>query len=61
MNANIDMNSLGDGVLTWEDGGVVWMCSSTIGPFTPGPIVPVNSGSMPDVVLVDNSDFIVLT
>lgn len=63
LNPNIDMNSLGDGVLTWQDwGGTIWMCAFQIGPFAAGLLVPVAAvGSMPDVALMDNSKELVLT
>jgi len=60
-NSNIDMNSLGQGILTWEDGGAVWMCCFQIGPFAAGPVVPVAGGAHPDVALLDNGQDIVLT
>jgi len=60
-NPNVDMNSSGNGVLTWECGGDVFMCCFTIGPFTPGPVVHVNSGTMPDVALMDDDDHVVST
>jgi hypothetical protein len=60
-NSNIDMNSLGQGILTWEDAGTVWMCCFSIGPFMAGPIVPVAGGAHPDVALLDNGQDIVLT
>jgi hypothetical protein len=61
INPNIDINSLGQGVLTWENGGGVFMCSFTMFPFTPGPTTFIASGSMPDVALMDNGQDIVLT
>ncbi len=60
-NPNVDMNSSGNGVLTWECGGDVFMCCFTIGSFTPGPVVHVNSGTMPDVALMDDDDHVVST
>ncbi|MFT6501176.1 MAG: hypothetical protein ACJASQ_001288 [Crocinitomicaceae bacterium] len=61
INPNVDINSLGQGILTWEDGGGVFMCSFTIGTFTAGPIVGVAGGSMPDIALSDNGQDIFLT
>ncbi len=61
INPNVDMNSMGDGVLTWEDGGAVYMCSFSIGTFAAGPVVPVAGGRMPDVALLDNGRDVVLT
>lgn len=60
-NSNIDMNSLGQGILTWEDGGAVWMCSYQIGPFAAGPIMGIAAGEHPDVALCDDGQTIVLT
>jgi len=60
-NSNIDMNSLGQGILTWEDGATVWMCSYQIGPFMAGPPVPVAPGAHPDIALCDDGQTIVLT
>lgn len=61
INPNVDINSLGQGILTWEDGGGVFMCSFTIGTFAAGPIVGVAGGSMPDIALSDNGQDIFLT
>lgn len=58
---NVDMNSLGDGVLCWEDGGMVWVCSFNIGGFVAGPPVPINPGTQPDVVLLDDGITLALT
>ena len=60
-NSNIDMNSLGQGILTWEDGATVWMCSFTSAPFAAGPPVPVGPGAHPDIALCDDGITIVLT
>jgi hypothetical protein len=61
INPNIDINSLGQGVLTWGDGAVVYMCSFTMFPFVAGPTVGIAAGKMPDVALTDNGQDIVLT
>ena len=53
-HANIDMNSLGRGILCWEDAGVVWACAFNIGTFTPSPPVPIAAGTMPDVIALDD-------
>ena len=58
---NVDMNSLGDGILCWEDGGNIWVCSFNIGTFTPGPPVVVAQGTQPDVILLDGGNFVALT
>lgn len=60
-NPNVDMNSLGNGVLTWEDGGFVFACTFNIGTFTPGPIVPIAPGSNPDIILLDNNNEVIIT
>lgn len=58
---NVDMNSLGDGILCWEDGGMIWVCSFTIGGFTPDPPVAINPGTQPDVILLDDGVTVALT
>jgi len=60
-NPNVDMNSMGNGVLTWEDGGMVFACTFNIGTFTPGPIVAMAPGSNPDIILLDNNLEVILT
>ncbi|MDG1332834.1 MAG: hypothetical protein P8P74_10910 [Crocinitomicaceae bacterium] len=51
---NIDMNSIGRGILCWEDGGVVWACALSIGAFAPSAPVPIAAGTMPDVIALDD-------
>lgn len=58
---NIDMNSNGRGIICWENAGIVNVCSYTLFPFTPGPIVAVNAGIQPDVVLMDDGVTVALT
>ncbi len=58
---NIDMNSNGRGIISWEDAGVVKVCAYTLFPFTPGPIVAVSGGIQPDVVLMDDGVTVALT
>lgn len=53
-HVNIDMNSIGRGILCWENAGVVWACAFTIGTFSPGPPVPIAAGFMPDVIALDD-------
>ena len=58
---NIDCNSSGNGVLCWEDGGEVYVCSFSTGP-TVGPIMHVASNAhQPDVALMDNNEDLVIT
>lgn len=59
-NPNIDMSSQGNGVLTWENGGDVYMCAYDLGGAV-GPIVGVSSGSTPDIALMDDNSDVVLT
>lgn len=58
---NVDVNSSGRGVLTWEDGGVVWACSFNMLPFTADPPVQIEQGSMPDIVLFDDNNTVAIT
>ncbi|MFK7784831.1 MAG: hypothetical protein AB8B56_06940, partial [Crocinitomicaceae bacterium] len=58
---NVDMNSMGDGVLCWEDGGMIWACSFGIGAFNPGPPTPVIDGTQPDIILLDDGSTVALT
>jgi len=58
---NVDMNSAGDGILSWEDGGFVWVAAFNIGGFVSGPPVPINPGTQPDVVLLDDGITVALT
>lgn len=58
---NVDINSMGDGVLCWEDGGMIWACSFNIGGIIAGPPVPIAPGSQPDIVLLDDGNNVVLT
>lgn len=60
-NANVDINSAGNGVLTWEDGGMVYATTFGVGPFTAGPIVPIAPGTQPDIVLLDGNKRVVIT
>ena len=60
-NPNIDMNSLGDGVLVWQDGSDIFACSFTIGSFTPGPVVWIGNGNTPDIALLDDNSHVVIT
>jgi len=53
-HANIDMNSIGRGVLCWEDGVHVWASAFSIGTFSPGPPVMIGPGTMPDVIVLDD-------
>lgn len=58
---NIDCNSQGRGVLCWQDGTDIFACSFYPG-LTLGPPTLIASGAQrPDVVLLDNSDEIVIT
>lgn len=58
---NVDMNSFGDGILCWEDGGFIWVCSFNIGTFSAGPPVIVAQGMQPDVILLDDGITTALT
>jgi hypothetical protein len=58
---NVDMNSMGDGILCWEDGGTVWACSFAIGGIVPGPPVAIASGFQPDIILLDDGVTVALT
>lgn len=58
---NIDCNSMGRGVLTWQNGGNIYACSFTPG-VTLGPVTLIASGAMnPDIVVMDNSVEMVIT
>lgn len=61
INPNVDINSLGNGVLTWEDGGVVYACTFNIGTFTAGPVVPIAGGTNPDIILLDTDSEVIIT
>lgn len=58
---NTDINSVGDGIVSWENGGVIWLCSYNLGSFTAGPPVPINQGTQADVVLLDDGITVALT
>lgn len=59
---NIDINSSGKGVLTWEKSGDIWVSTFSVAPFTLGTPVQVGSGGMqPDVVLLDDNMNVALT
>jgi len=58
---NVDINSKGRGILTWEQGGDIYVCAFNIGPFTAGPVVGINGGTQPDVVLLDDNKTVALT
>lgn len=58
---NIDMNSGGRGIICWDNNGVINVCSYTLFPLTTGPIVSVNAGSQPDVILMDDGVTVALT
>lgn len=59
---NIDINSSGNGVLTWEKSGDIWVSTFSVAPFTLGTPVQVASGAMhPDVVLLDDNLNVALT
>ncbi|XOV66751.1 MAG: hypothetical protein ACFHU9_14085 [Fluviicola sp.] len=60
-NPNIDMSSLGDGVLVWQDGFDIWACTFNIGTFTPGPITWIANGDTPDIALLDDNSHVVIT
>lgn len=60
-NPNIDMNSLGRGVLVWQDGLDIWACAFTIGSFAPTTPVMVGSGEDPDIALLDDNSNVVVT
>ena len=59
-HANIDWNSMGFGVLCYEDAGTIYARRFGTG-VTLGPAVAIGTGTKPDVVLLDNSDEIVIT
>jgi hypothetical protein len=58
-NPNIDVNSLGEGVLVWQDGMDIYACA--VGPGSFGPITYIGYGDTPDVALLDNNDHAVIT
>ena len=58
---NVDMNSMGNGVLVWEDGIYIWACTFNIGTFTFTPPIQVAKGTQPDIVLLDNGTDVVFT
>lgn len=58
---NIDVNSSGNGVLTWEDGGAVWACTFQFPGLAVGPAVAVIDGTQPDIVLLDDNSTVALT
>lgn len=58
---NVDINSMGDGILCWEDGGTIWACSFAIGGIIPGPSVPIAAGFQPDIILLDDGITVALT
>lgn len=60
-NPNVDMNSLGNGVLTWQDGSDIYACTFSIGTFNPGPIVYIGNGENPDIALLDTDDEVIIT
>ncbi len=60
-NPNVDINSPGYGVLTWEDGGMVFACTFNIGTFMAGPPVAIAPGSNPDIIVLDNNDEVIIT
>jgi hypothetical protein len=60
INPNIDMSSKGNGVLTWEDAGTVYLCAYDLGG-TVWPILAVASGTTPDIALMDDNSDVVIT
>lgn len=58
---NIDVNSSGRGVLTWEFGGDVWMSTFNMAPFNLDPPVQFLQGTMPDIVLFDDNNTVAVT
>jgi len=59
-NPNIDLNSQGNGIVTWEDGSDIWVAAYNVvgAPSTP---IGVTAGSQPDVILLDDNQNFVLT
>lgn len=57
---NVDMNSHGHGVLTWEDGGDVFACTYHLGGGV-GPVTHIDGGIQPDIVLFDNDQEVAIT
>ena len=59
-NPNIDMNSLGNGIVTWDDGVDVWVVAyNVVG--NVGIPIGVSGGTQPDVALLDDNQNFVLT
>ena len=59
---NVDMNSSGNGILCWENGGDVYACSFNIGTFTPGPVTMIaNNVTQPDIILLDDNNTAAVT
>ncbi|WNJ17631.1 hypothetical protein [Pontibacter sp. G13] len=56
---NLDINKDGNGVITWEEAGEIWVASF----YTPvlGPPVSIGPGIHPDVILADDGQTVVLT
>ncbi|MDB3906288.1 T9SS type A sorting domain-containing protein [Crocinitomicaceae bacterium] len=60
-NPNIDMNSLGDGALIWQDGSDIWAQAFNIGSYYANPPLLLASGQNPDIALLDDNSNIVIT
>jgi len=53
--SNIDVNSSGLGILTWEQGGDIWASTFNFPGFAPGPAVLITAGTQPDIVVFDDN------
>ncbi len=54
---NIDIASNGNGIVTWEDGGQVFVRTYDVTSNSLGPVVNAGQGNQPDAVAMDNADF----
>jgi len=59
-NPNIDLNSQGNGIITWEDGGDIWVVTHNVVGVVGTPRLAAQ-GTHPDVALLDDNQNYVLT